>query len=114
MAKTLTLDEKIAFVNANLSSVPSKQKEWFTKQDVDKQYKKMLEYLRRAKKPTTKSTLNVNSVVKSITSKNPTPKQVESIIKKLQEWCNDATSRQLSEIDKQIAELMKKKENLSK
>lgn len=112
MAKALTHDEKVAFINENRSLIPSKQVDWFDKQDVDKQYTKIRQYVRKASPATTR--INVKSIIKQITSANPSVKQIEAIINGLNDWANSTTQRQIDEIDKQIEELNKKKKALVK
>ena len=112
MAKALTHDEKVAFINENRSLIPSKQVDWFDKQNVDKQYTKIRQYVRKASPATTR--INVKSIVKQITSANPSVKQIEAIINGLNDWANSTTQRQIDEIDKQIEELNKKKKALVK
>lgn len=113
MPKAKSHEEKVAFINANRSCIPAKQVAYFDALDVDKQYKKMVTYVRNAGKSTS-TRFNVKSVIKSITDKNPTPAQVKKVVEGLEEWVNSTTKREIEEIDKMIAELNKKKQSLTK
>lgn len=112
MAKALTQDEKIAYINANRSLVPSSRVEWFNTLDTEKQYKKVRQYVRKASPVT--SRMNVKTLLKQITSTNPSTAQVNKLIEGLQEWVNNTTQRQIEEIDHQIELLNKQKQALSK
>ena len=113
MPKAKSTEEKISFINANRSCIPVKQIDYFNSLDTDKQYKKMVVYVRKSCKSTSPR-FNVKSVVKTITDKNPTPAQVKKVIDALDEWMNSTKKRELEEIERQIAELNKKKEQLTK
>lgn len=115
MAKQKSQEEKIAFINEHLSVVPAKGKKSFDEKDVDGQYKKILAYLRKSNevsdKPATNK-INVKSIVKSITDKNPSTKQIESIVTELNKWVASAKSRKKEELQKKIDLLQKEMANL--
>lgn len=113
MPKAKSHEEKVAYINANRSYIPARQIKYFNGLDVDKQYKKMVTYVRNSGKSTL-TRFNVKSVIKSILDKNPTPAQVKKVIEELENWANNTTKREIDEIDKQIAELNKKREALIK
>ena len=113
MSKPKSTEEKISFINANRSCIPTKQIDYFNSLDTDKQYKKMVIYVRKSGNSTSPR-FNVKSAVKAITGKNPTPAQVKKVIDELNEWMNSTKKRELEEIERQIAELIKKKEQLNK
>ena len=96
MAKGKSQQEKERFIKENLHLVPKKSEKDFPNWDVDKQYTKILLYVSKSKK------LNVASIVKSITDKNPSQSDVEKIITQLQDWVNSYTTRRIEEIDKQM------------
>lgn len=107
MPKQKTNEEKMQFIKENMHLVPSKSKEQFPTWDLAKQYNKMIVYVSRSKK------LNVSSIVKSITDKNPSAKDIEAIITQLQDWVSSATSRRIEAIQKQQAELAKELKQLT-
>lgn len=107
MAKGKSTQEKAKFVKDNLHLVPAKSKEQFPTWDAEKQYTKMVLYVAKSKK------LNVNSIVKSITEKNPSSSDVEKIIKQLQDWMNSSTTRRIEEIKKEQERLAKELKELS-
>ena len=107
MARGKTQQEKERFIKENLHLVPKKSEKDFPNWDVDKQYNKMVLYVSKSKK------LNVASIVKSITDKNPSQSDVEKIITQLQDWVNSSTTRRIEEIDKQMESLAKEKAKLT-
>ena len=106
MARGKSQQEKERFVKENLHLVPTKSKEQFQTWDSEKQYTKMLLYVSKSKK------LNVASIVKSITDKNPSQSDVEKIITQLQDWVNSSTTRRIEEIKKEQEKLAKELQKL--
>ncbi|MCH5234911.1 MAG: hypothetical protein J1E16_06425 [Muribaculaceae bacterium] len=106
MAKGKSQQEKERFIKENLHLVPKKSEKDFPNWDVDKQYTKILLYVSKSKK------LNVNSIVKSITDKNPSQSDVEKIITQLQDWVNSSTTRRIEEIKKEQERLAKELQKL--
>ena len=66
----------------------------------------MVLYVSKTKK------LNVASIVKSITDKNPSQSDVEKIITQLQDWVNSSTVRRIEEIKKEQERLAKELQKL--
>lgn len=107
MAKTKTQEEMQQVVNEYRHLVPTKSQSEFDKWDLKKQYTKVLLYKSKANK------LNISSIVKSITDKNPSQSDIEKIITQLQDWTNSSTQRRIEEIDKQMESLAKEKAKLT-
>lgn len=106
MARGKSNQEKERFIKENLHLVPVKSKEQFPTWDLDKQYNKMVLYVSKAKK------LNVASIVKSITDKNPSKTDVEKIINQLNDWLNSETTRRIEQIKKEQEKLAKELQKL--
>ena len=105
--KKMTNQQKQEFINSNISVVPTKCIEKFNQLDIDGQYIKIREYVRKQNHKDTPKQRTINEILTSyLKSKNAKLDVVEKLMEKCQKWIDETSNRKTKELDEQIARLI--------
>ena len=104
--KKITNEQKKAFIETNINVVPEKRIEAFKLLDIDEQYKKVREYVRKQnQKENPKQRTICDYITAYLKSQSAKIDVVERLIAKCQKWIDETSIRKTKEIEEQIAKL---------
>ena len=104
--KKINIEQKKAFVETNISIVPEKRIEAFKLFDIDTQYKKIKEYMRRGNQKDSPKQQTINVYITNyLKSKSAKLEVIERLMGKCQKWIDETSNRKTKEIEEQIAKL---------
>lgn len=113
--KKLTNEQKQEFINSNINVVPENRIEAFNQLDIDGQYKKIREYVRKLNHKDTPKQRTINEILTSyLKSKNAKLDVVEKLMEKCQKWIDETSNRKTKELDEQIAKLIAERDKYSR
>lgn len=105
--KKMTSAQKMEFIKTNINFVPEKRIESFKTLDVDSQYKRIREYIRKSNRKDSPKQHTINeSLTNYLKSKNAKIDVVKRMIEKCQKWIDETSNRKVKELDELIAKLM--------
>lgn len=109
MANKISIEKKTKFITENMNLVPEQSKEMFKSWNLDKQYLKIQEYVRKSRKAD-KSFSPLKMIGSYLKQKDCDSVTVCKIIEKCNKWLESNKKRELDEIQKQIDELQAKQQ----
>ena len=104
--KRLSKDQKIEFINSHMSFVPEKRIDVFMTLDVERQYKRIREYVRKQNHKDSPKQRTINEILSAyLKTKNAKLDVVEKLMEKCQKWIDETYIRKTTELEKQISKL---------